>query len=148
METDQNPTESTHTEPPVSQAPTPNEAVIISSTPEAAPVPMAVPVVTPAAAAQTTQAASTPDMKQMSKVESVKGLFYKVLLVCLLGAAGIAVVAVLVGSFSDILFKALGTIVIVALHAAVSFAYITENEKRDIKDGGRRIEMFNDAYLV
>lgn len=59
-----------------------------------------------------------------------------------MGAAAIAVIAVLVGSFNDTLARALGTIAMVALHAVLSFGYITGADKRDRRDDGRSIELF------
>ena len=86
--------------------------------------------------------------KQLSKTEKLKRSFFQIMIGCLLGAATIAVIAVLLGSFSDILGRALGTIAMVALHALLSFSYISEVEKRDKKDGGRSIELFSNAVFT
>ncbi len=67
---------------------------------------------------------------------------------CLVLAAGIAVVAVLVGKFSDTLGRALATIAMVALHAAFGLGYITGAENRGRKDGGRSIELFGNAVFT
>lgn len=66
----------------------------------------------------------------MNTFEALKKLFIKILIGSLIAAAAIAVAAVLVGSFNDILSRALYTLVIVAFHALVSLAYIQSNEKR------------------
>lgn len=84
----------------------------------------------------------------LNKAAKFKRIFFQVLIGCLLGAAAIAVTAVLVGSFNDTLGRALGTIAMVALHAALSFSYITETEKRDKKDGGRSIELFSNTVFA
>lgn len=83
-----------------------------------------------------------------SKSEKLKRSFFQVLIGCLLGAAAIAVVAVLVGSFNDILGRALGTIAVVALHALLSFSYINETEKHDKKNGSRSTELFSNTVFT
>ncbi len=60
-----------------------------------------------------------------------KSLFLKILISCLIAAAALAVVTVLIGSFNDILTKALFTILLVALHSLISIGFITNNEKQD-----------------
>jgi hypothetical protein len=84
----------------------------------------------------------------LSRAERFKRSFFQILIGCLLGAAAIAVIAVLVGSFNDTLARALGTIAMVALHAILSFGYITETEKWDKKAGGRSIELFSNTIFV
>lgn len=84
----------------------------------------------------------------LNKTDKFKRSFFQVLIGCLLGAAAIAVIAVLVGSFNDTLTRALGTIAMVGLHAIISFSYITETEKRDKKDGARSIELFSNTVFV
>jgi hypothetical protein len=69
-------------------------------------------------------------------VETAKRTFYQVLVTCLLASAAIAVVAVLLGSFNEILMRSLGTIGIVALHSLISFTYISESERRDASQAG------------
>lgn len=63
--------------------------------------------------------------------EKVKSLFLKTLIGCLIAAASLAVVTVLAGAFNDIAAKALFTILVIALHALVSFAFINNNEKQE-----------------
>lgn len=82
------------------------------------------------------------------KAEKFKRVFYQVLIGCLLGSAAIAVVAVLTGGFNHTLGRALATIAMVALHAALSFGYITQNDNQDKKDGGRSIELFSNAVFT
>lgn len=91
---------------------------------------------------------STENTKTLTRADKLKRSFFQVLIGCLVGSAAIAVVAVLVGSFSNTLEKALGTIAMVALHALFSFSYITETEKRDKKDGGRSIELFSNVVFA
>lgn len=90
----------------------------------------------------------TETVKSFSKADRFKRSFFQVLIGCLIGAAAIAVIAILVGNFNDTLARALGTIAMVALHAVLSFSYITETEKRDKKDGGRSIELFSNTVFV
>jgi hypothetical protein len=91
---------------------------------------------------------STEAMKPLNKTDRLKRSFFQVLIGCLLGAASIAVIAVLVGKFNDVLGRSLGTIAMVALHATLSFSYIAETGKRDKKDGGRSIELFGNTVFV
>jgi lysylphosphatidylglycerol synthetase-like protein (DUF2156 family) len=84
----------------------------------------------------------------LSKAEKFKRVYFQVLITCLVGAAAVAVIAVLVGSFNDTLGRALGTIAMVALHAALSFSYITETDKKNKKDGGRSIDLFNNTVFA
>jgi hypothetical protein len=88
------------------------------------------------------------EKKLLNRSDKLKRSFFQILIGCLLGAATIAVIAVLVGSFNDTLGRALGTIAMVALHALLSFSYLTETEKRDKKDGGRSIELFSNTVFV
>ena len=84
----------------------------------------------------------------LNRAERFKRSFFQILIGCLLGAATIAVIAVLIGSFNDTLGRALGTIAMVAIHAILSFSYISETEKRDKKDGGRSTELFSNTVFV
>lgn len=97
---------------------------------------------------QQTPVTPTDEIKLLNRSDKLKRSFFQILIGCLLGAAGIAVIAVLAGSFNDTLGRALGTIAMVALHALLSFSYITETEKRDNKDGGRSIELFSNTVFV
>lgn len=58
---------------------------------------------------------------------NIKNVFLKILIACLVAAAGIAVVAVLAGSFTDILGKALVTIMVVAFHSLTALGFINRN---------------------
>jgi hypothetical protein len=64
-------------------------------------------------------------------LSKIKNVFLRILIGCLVAAALLAVVTVLVGTFNDILGKALTTIMLIALHSLVSFSFITNNEKQD-----------------
>jgi hypothetical protein len=71
-------------------------------------------------------------MKQ--KFETLKSIFLKVMLGCLIAAAGVGVVTVLIGHFNSVAEDALWTIVLVAVHCLVSFGFIVNNEKEDTFD--------------
>jgi hypothetical protein len=64
-------------------------------------------------------------------IEKIKSFFLKVMIGCLIAAAAIAVVTVLAGHFNDVLEKALLTILLVAIHSLISFAFIMNNEKQE-----------------
>ena len=98
----------------------------------------------PITPSQPVGAADTP----LTKTDKIKRTFFQVLIGCLTAAAGIAVIAVLVGSFNETLGRALGTITMVAIHALLSFSYISETEKKDKKDGGRSIELFSNTVFT
>lgn len=102
---------------------------------------------TPQSMPQPAPAPTADEAKPLSRADRLKRSFLQVLIGCLIGAAAIAVVAVLMGSFNDTLVRALGTIGVVALHALLSFSYISESEKRDKKDGGRSIELFSNTVF-
>lgn len=92
--------------------------------------------------------ATADTQKALTGTESLKRVFFQILIGCLIGAAAIAVVAVLIGSFNDTLGRSLGTIAVVAMHALLGFSYITETEKRDKKDGSRSIELFSNTVFA
>lgn len=60
---------------------------------------------------------------------SLKRIFLRIMIFCLIAAGGIAVITVLTGSFNETFAKALSTIMLVALHSLVSFGYINISEK-------------------
>ncbi len=60
----------------------------------------------------------------------LKSLFFKVLIGCLVAAAGVAVIAILVGQFNEVIWKAVWTIVMVALHSGIALAFIENNERQ------------------
>ncbi len=62
----------------------------------------------------------------------------------LVGAAGIAVVSVLVGEFNDALGKALFTLFLVTIHALLSLAYIDNSTKRY----GTELKFFSNIIFV
>ncbi|MEK7059283.1 MAG: hypothetical protein AAB971_00810 [Patescibacteria group bacterium] len=68
------------------------------------------------------------------KLQNFKSLFLKSLIGCLIAAAALAVVTILIGQFNDICAKALFTILLIALHCLVSFSFIVNNEKQDTFD--------------
>jgi hypothetical protein len=65
------------------------------------------------------------------KLESIKSLFLKAMLGCLIAAAALAVVTILIGRFNDLTEKALLTILLIALHCLLSFGFIVNNEKQE-----------------
>ena len=67
-------------------------------------------------------------------LEKIKSIFLKALIACLVAAAVLAVVTVLVGHFNDILEKALFTIVLIGVHSLVSFGFIVNNEQQETFD--------------
>ena len=67
-------------------------------------------------------------------LQKLKNLFLKSLIGCLIAAAMLAVVTVIVGHFNDVFFKALFTILLVALHCLISFGFIVNNEKEETFD--------------
>lgn len=86
--------------------------------------------------------------KVLTRSESFKRTFFQLMIGCLITAAGIGVIAILIGSFSDVIGRALGTIAAVAIHALLGFSYLSEADKRDRKDGGRSIELFSNAVFT
>jgi hypothetical protein len=62
---------------------------------------------------------------------NIKNLFLKILIACLVAAAGIAVVAVLAGTFTDVLGKALVTILVVTFHSLAALAFINRGASKD-----------------
>lgn len=68
------------------------------------------------------------------QLDKVKSLFLKVLIGCLIAAAGLAVVTVLLGEFTDVTGKALLTILFIAIHALISFSFIVNNERQETFD--------------
>lgn len=90
--------------------------------------------------------ASTTDFTS-SRSKKLKRFFLQTLLGSLIGAAVIAVIAVLVGSFNSTFARALGTIAMVALHALLSFGYISESDKRD-KEGSQTSEIFGNSVFA
>lgn len=78
-------------------------------------------------------------------LQKVKSWFLKSLIGCLIAAAALAVVTVLLGQFTDILGKALFTILLIALHSLVSFGFIVNNEKQDTFDS---LEFFTNATFI
>jgi hypothetical protein len=65
-----------------------------------------------------------------TNLSSLKSIFFKVLMACLVAAAGVAIFTVLAGKFNDVLAKSLASIAMVALHTLASFSYIDATQKR------------------
>lgn len=62
---------------------------------------------------------------------NLKRLFLKSLIGCLVAAASLAVVTILMGDFNDVSAKALVTILLVAAHCLISFGFIVNNERQE-----------------
>lgn len=77
--------------------------------------------------------------------ENIKRLFLQILVGCLVAAGALSVITVLAGSFNDVFFKALMTILIVAVHSLVSFGFILNNEKKKTADN---LEIFTNAVFI
>lgn len=103
---------------------------------------------TPATSPQKNQSVDPNTEKPLDKTEAFKRTFFQILIGCLVAAAAIAVIAVLLGSFNEILGKALSTIVAVAAHAAISFGYIAETEKRNRRESRRSTDLFSNIVFV
>lgn len=85
---------------------------------------------------------------ELSRTAKLKRSFFQILIGSMIGAAGIAVVAVLIGSFTEILGRALSTIAMVAIHAVLSLSYISGTEKQEKKDGKRSLELFSNTVFT
>jgi tetrahydromethanopterin S-methyltransferase subunit B len=85
--------------------------------------------------------------KTLSRAEKLKRAFFQILIGCLIGAASIAVIAVLIGSFNDILSRALWTIAMVALHAIISLSYLSDVEKREKNKCEHMSEFFSNIVF-
>lgn len=83
----------------------------------------------------------------LSKMQltNYKKLFINILVGSLIGAAGIAVIAVLAGEFSEILGRALFTLSLVAVHALAALAYIDRSSKQNAAEN---LTFFNNTVFV
>lgn len=75
----------------------------------------------------------------------IKKLSVNVMIGSLIGAAGIAVLAILVGEFNDILWRALFTFLIVTGHALASLGFIENNTK---KTGPSDLKVFTNTIFT
>jgi hypothetical protein len=116
-----------------------------TSTPPTLPNPSSLPLQTPA---PPTPSLDPKANQPLDRTDRFKRVFYQVLIGCLLASAAVAVTAVLAGGFNQTLGRALATIAMVALHALLSFGYVTENDKQDKKDGGRSIDLFTNTVFT
>ena len=82
----------------------------------------------------------------MNRFETLKKLFIKVLIVSLISAAAVAVITVLVGQLSDILWRSLMTLGLVAAHALASLFYIRTAEQS--KDGEELTFFSNSVFII
>ena len=77
-------------------------------------------------------------------IENVRKLSIQVMIASLIGAAVIAVVAILLGEFNDILGKALFTLGIVALHSLCSLSYVESKKRNNIAE----LSIFNNTIFI
>src|SRR5690348_4405810 len=75
----------------------------------------------------------------------LKSIFLKVLIACLIASAAVAVLTVLTGHFNDLLSKSLVTILLIAIHTLVSFAFIVNNEKQETFES---LHFFTNVFFV
>lgn len=85
---------------------------------------------------------------EFNRTDKAKRLFFQTMLVCLIASAGIAVVAVLIGSFNETLSRALGTIALVILHAIFGFSYISASDKQRQSSEGYKTEVFSNTAFT
>ncbi len=74
-----------------------------------------------------------------------KSIFLRIMIGCLVAAGMLAVVTVLTGQFNEVFAKSLFTILLIALHALVSFGYIDISEK---KTSVNDLTFFHNATFV
>lgn len=79
------------------------------------------------------------------RFKEIKNLVIKILIGCLVAAAALAVVAVLVGGLSDILWRAIVTLILVAGHAVAALTYISTSEH---SEGKEELGFFSNAVFV
>ncbi len=75
----------------------------------------------------------------------IKNLFLKTLIACLVAAASVAVVTLLIGKFSDVSEKAIFTILSIAVHALIGIAFIENNERQETFES---LEFFTNATFT
>lgn len=73
-------------------------------------------------------------MRIKMNFQKLKNLFLKSLIGCLIAAAVLAVITVIIGHFNSVFIRALFTILLIALHCLVSFSFIVNNEKEKTFD--------------
>jgi hypothetical protein len=94
--------------------------------------PIQTPPASPVEAVETIPIASPPFQSQDNgQSAQLKSIFLKVLIGCLIAAAVVAVIAILAGGLGDIGSNALGTIVVVAIHALLALGFLNLDGTRD-----------------
>lgn len=78
-------------------------------------------------------------------LQKTKNLFLKSMIACLIAAATLAVVTVLLGQFNEVFGRALFTILLIALHSLLSFGFIVNNEKQETFEN---LQFFTNATFV
>jgi hypothetical protein len=82
---------------------------------------------------------------ESNRFKEIKSLVIKVLIGCLVAAAGVSVVAVLVGGFSETMYRSLLTLVLVAAHALAALTYISTSEIKRDEEG---LSFFSNVVFV
>lgn len=73
--------------------------------------------------------------------------FLQVLFACLLASSGVAVVAVLSGGFTEVLTKALWTILLMAIHTILSLGYVNYTTENPIEESKNSSEFFSNLIF-
>jgi len=81
----------------------------------------------------------------MMNLNYVKKLFINILIGSLIIASLLAVIVVILGSFDDIMARAIGTIGVVALHALIIFLFA---RKIDSGDNSKDLNLFINTFFV
>jgi hypothetical protein len=76
--------------------------------------------------------------------QEIKNIIIKILIGCLIAAAALAVVTVLIGGLSDIMGKALMTLALVAIHAIAALGYISTNDVKNEEE----LSFFTNTFFV
>lgn len=79
------------------------------------------------------------------KLEKLKNVFLKILIGCLIAAAALAVVTILIGNFNTLCARALWTIILVAVHSLLSLTFINNNQRQQTFDS---LSLFTNAAFV
>lgn len=84
------------------------------------------PAVSPETAAQTTPAPAAAAYHDVHWTQ-MRSLLIKVMLGCIIAAAGVAVIAILVGNMGEVAWRAIGTLLSAIIHIAIIFGVMSMN---------------------
>lgn len=87
-------------------------------------------------------------VKLPNRVSKFRRIFYQVLIACLVLSSAVGVIVVLTGNFNVTLARAIATIAMVAIHATLSFGYITASEKRNNKSVSQTDDIFSNIIFT